>query len=110
MARILFKALITGILLFSPAVFPVTPSPVQAGNLSWTAVDTPGTAFNVISSPSEISDLTVSADGRTLYVVDTANSKVYRSDDGGAGWNELTSYLSSAGAELPAWQIAARPR
>ena len=109
MARILFKALITGILLFSPALFPVTPSPVQAGNLSWTAVDTPGTAFNVISSPSEISDLTVSADGHTLYVVDAANSKVYRSDDGGAGWNELTSYLISAGAELPAWQIAVAP-
>lgn len=86
-----------------------TPVPAQAGRLIWTTVDTPSTAFNVITSPSEISCLTVSADGRTLYAVDTANSKAYRSDDGGAGWNDLTNSLAAAGASLPAWQIAVAP-
>jgi hypothetical protein len=85
------------------------PAPAQAGRLIWSTVETPGTAFSVIASPSEISDLAVSSDGRTLYSVDTANGRVYRSDDAGASWNDLTNYLVTSGAAMPAWQIAMAP-
>jgi hypothetical protein len=89
--------------------FVTIPAPAQAGRLIWSTVDTPGTAFSVIASPSEISDIVISADGRTLFTVDTANSRVYRSDDAGAGWTDLTNYLVAAGAALPAWEIAVAP-
>ena len=72
-------------------------------------MDTPGTAFSVIASPSEISDLVVSPDGRTIFTVDTANGKLYRSADAGAGWNDLTNRLTTAGAAMPVWQIAIAP-
>lgn len=75
----------------------------------WSPVDTPSTAFNVVVSPSEINALTVCQDGRTIYVIDTANSKVYRSDDAGASFYDLSGYLAAAGAGLPAWFVAAAP-
>lgn len=81
-------------------------SPVYAGRMIWTTVDTPSSAFNVIVSPSEITDLVAGNDGRTFYAVDTAHGKVYRSDDACASWLDLTSYLLAAGAVMPAWQIA----
>ena len=93
------------------AILPalVLPQSLRAATLSWSMVDTPGTAFSVIASPSEISDLVVAADGRTLLAIDTAGGKAYRSDDGGAGWNDLTNALIAAGAVLPAWQAAVAP-
>ena len=108
MARI-FKACLNCLLALCLGILLLPPAPAQAGRLIWTTVDTPGTAFSVIASPSEVTDLTVSADGRTLYAIDTANSKVYRSDDGGASWSDLTAYLATAGAAMPAWQIAVAP-
>ncbi len=85
------------------------PAPVNAGRMIWSVVETPSNAFNVVVSPSEITAFTAGQDGRTIYSVDTANSKVYRSDDAGASWNDLSNYLVTAGAALPAWLIAVAP-
>ena len=85
------------------------PAPVNAGRMIWSTVETPSNALNVIVSPSEITAITAGQDGRTIYSVDAANSKVYRSDDAGASWNDLSNYLVTAGAALPAWLVAVAP-
>lgn len=98
---------ILGALLASTTI--LLPAPAQAGRMIWSTVDTPGSAFNVIVSPSEINFLQVCQDGRTIYATDTANSKLYRSDDAGASWFDLTGNLIRAGAALPAWMITTAP-
>jgi hypothetical protein len=85
------------------------PTPVQADRMTWSSVETPSSSFNVVVSPSEINFMQMGLDGRTMYATDTANSKVYRSDDAGVSWYDLSRYLLTAGATLPAWQIAAAP-
>lgn len=105
-SRLLFLSVCL-MLVMTASLFPTVPA--QAGRLAWSMVETPGTALSIIASPSEISDLTVSNDGRTIFTVDTANSRLYRSDDAGAGWTDLTNHLVSAGASLPAWHIAVAP-
>jgi len=92
------------IILISCFVLPSQPA--YAGRMIWTPVDTPSNAFNVIVSPSEVSDLVAGVDGRTFYAVDTVHGRVYRSDDACASWIDLTGYLITAGAVMPAWQIA----
>lgn len=86
-----------------------TPTPAQAGRMIWSTVDTPSNTFFTILSPSEINFIQVCQDGRTIYSVDTANSKLYRSDDAGASWFDLSNSLLAAGATLPAWSISAAP-
>lgn len=75
----------------------------------WSTVDTPSNYFNVVVSPSEVNFLAVASDGRTIYAVDIPNKHLYRSDDGGSSWNELSNYLLAAGAVLPAWNLALAP-
>ncbi len=87
----------------------LVPLPVQAGRMIWSAVDTPGSQFNVLASPSEINFLAQSRDGRTFYASDTSQSRLYRSDDSGISWLEVGGNLLSAGAELPSWNIAISP-
>ncbi|MBN1375589.1 MAG: hypothetical protein JXA01_05500 [Dehalococcoidia bacterium] len=84
-------------------------SDVNAGRMLWSPVDTPCNTFNVVVSPSEINSLAICQDGRTIYCIDTANSKVYRSDDAGASYYDLSGYLTAAGASLPAWFVATAP-
>ncbi|MCX6005270.1 MAG: hypothetical protein NT082_06320, partial [Chloroflexi bacterium] len=92
------------------AQFTGTSSPVNAGRMIWSMVDTPSDNYsNVIVSPSEINALAASMDGRTLYAVDTANQRLYRCDDGGSSWTDITNNLAAAGATLPAWNIALAP-
>jgi len=83
--------------------------PAQAGRMIWSAVDTPGNQFNVVASPSEINFLAQSRDGRTFYASDTSQSRIYRSDDSGGSWTEISGNLLAAGAELPAWNIVISP-
>jgi len=100
------RLLINTLLLISAITqFIGAPFPVNAGSMIWSVVDTPSDSyFNVIVSPSEISALASGADGRTLYAVDTANLRLYRSADGGASWTDITNNLTAAGAALPARQ------
>ncbi len=97
---------ITIFLTSGPIVFP---SPVQAGRMTWTPVDTPSNQFNVIVSPSEINAMAVAPGGGTIYAVDTANSRLYRSDNAGTSWLDISNTLVTAGAAFPAWNIAIAP-
>ncbi|MBM4447458.1 MAG: hypothetical protein FJ023_08995 [Chloroflexi bacterium] len=85
-----------------------TPS-AHAGTMQWTTVDTPNNTGNVIISPSEIDAIAIGSDSRTFYAIDIPNSKVYKSSNGGITWDDLTGYLTIAGAVLPAWNIAIAP-
>jgi hypothetical protein len=53
--------------------------------------------------------MAMSTDGRTFYAADTANSKLYRSDDAGVSWTEISNFLVSCGATLPVWNISLSP-
>lgn len=90
-------------------IIPARPVSVNAGTTQWDIVDTPSSKDNVIVSPSEVNDIAIGFDGRTSYAVDIANSKVYKSMNGGIKWDELTTSLMGAGAILPAWKIAIAP-
>lgn len=91
------------VLLLSAALVPCT---VQAETaLEWIEVDKPGLEGNVVVSPSEVSEIVVGSNG-VLYALDGENSKVYRSLDAGVSWEDMTSYLVDASAELPASKIA----
>jgi hypothetical protein len=92
-----------------PALASLIPLPAQAGRMIWSVVDTPSSFFNALISPSEINFLTMSADGRTFYAADTATSKLFRSQDGGINWLEISHNLVSSGASLPVWNIAIAP-
>lgn len=88
---------------------PTKPALSHPGTMQWSIVDTPSSAGNVIASPSEINALAIGRDGRTLYAIDTAHGKIYKSINGGVTWNELTNQLIRAGAVLPAWNVATAP-
>jgi hypothetical protein len=98
-------ALITIICLAIPA----SPPSAHAGTMKWSTVDTPSSIGNVMLSPSEINAIAIGNDGITLYAIDIPNNKVYKSVNGGITWDDLSSYLASAGAALPAWNIAMAP-
>jgi len=97
--------LITIICLIIPASSPSA----HAGTMKWSIVDTPSNMGNVVLSPSEINAIAIGNDGITLYAIDTSNNKIYKSLNGGITWDDLSSNLTSAGAALPAWNIAVAP-
>jgi len=76
--------------------------------LKWAEVGKPGAKGKVIVTPSEVSRI-VAGRGDILYAIDSENSKVYRSDNGGLSWTDITSSLVAAGAVLPASEIAVTP-
>lgn len=62
----------------------LVPLPAQADSaLKWEDIDKPGTNGNVVVSPSEVSEIAIGSSG-VLYVIDSANSALYRSLDGGS--------------------------
>ena len=90
----------------------IKPALAHPGKLIWSIVDTPAPdqATNIIVSPSEINAIALGYDDETFYAVDTANSEVYKSTDGGVTWNDdLTANLIRYNASLPAWNIAVAP-
>ena len=70
--------------------FPKFVAADTADVLRWSAVDMPGTTGNIIVTPSEVSKIAVSA-GNIIFAMDTPNSKVYRSKNGGSTWDDITS-------------------
>ena len=97
--------LLAVLLLFTALV----PYPAQADTvLKWTAVEKPGPEGNIVVTPSEVSEIAVGDDG-VLYAIDSEYSRVYRSLNAGVTWEEITSYLVDADAELPASNIAVAP-
>jgi len=92
------------LLLLSAWLFP-SPAQADSGTLEWAKIDKPGDNGNLVVTPSEVSEIAIGRDN-VLYAIDTPNSKVYRSLDVGVTWEDITSYLVDAGAELPASKIA----
>jgi len=87
----------------------LTPYPAQADTaLEWTEVAKPGPEGNIIVTPSEVSEIAIGRNG-VLYTIDSENSRGYRSLDAGLSWEDISSALSDAGAELPASKIAVAP-
>jgi photosystem II stability/assembly factor-like uncharacterized protein len=100
---------ITLIVLLLIAVFSVPlvsqPGALHAETMAWSIVNTPDNTNNVVVSPSEINALAAGPDGITFFAADIPHSKLYRSIDGGAGWQDISNNLTSAGATLPVWNI-----
>ena len=83
--------------------------PAQADSaLKWEEIDKPGTNGNVVVSPSEVSEIAIGSSG-VLYAIDSANSALYRSLDGGVTFEDITDKLAGEGAGLPASKIAVAP-
>jgi len=98
-----------GLLVLLLLCATLVPLPAQADSaLKWEEIDKPGTNGNVVVSPSEVSEIAVGSNG-VLYAVDSANSAVYRSLDGGVTWEDITDKLAGEGAGLPASKIAVAP-
>ncbi len=99
------------VILVQLAIISILSQPVvtDADTMRWSPVSTPDEHGNVIVSPSEVNAIAISTDGQTLYAIDIPNSKIYKSTNGGFSWNELTNQLASAGATLPAWNVALAP-
>jgi photosystem II stability/assembly factor-like uncharacterized protein len=98
-----------GLLTFLLLSALLVPSPAQADiPLKWAVVDKPGKEGNIVVSPSEVSEIAVGSSS-VIYVIDSEYSKIYRSLDAGKKWEDITSGLLDAGAELPASKIAVSP-
>jgi hypothetical protein len=99
------------LLLVVTSFFLIAPRPTVAqasAVLKWAQVDKPGRNGNIVVNPSEVSDIAVGR-GNILYAIDSANSKLYRSDNAGLTWLDITSAILHAGASLPATKIACAP-
>jgi len=100
------------LLLVTLLLAPLGVQPISAqssgGNMQWGLIDGIGSAGNVVVNPSEVSEFTIGAGG-VFYAIDIPNSKVYRSQSSGLDWDEITSFLTLAGAALPVTAIAASP-
>lgn len=98
-----------GLLMLLLLCTTLMPLPAQADSaLKWEEIDKPGTNGNVVVSPSEVSEIAIGGSG-VLYAVDSANSALYRSLDGGVTWEDITDKLASEGAGLPYGKIAVAP-
>lgn len=88
----------------------LVPSSAQAEStaLEWTVISKPGDSGYLVVTPSEVSQIAVGQDD-VIYALDIPNSRLYRSLNGGSTWKEMTSYLTDAGAGLPATLVAVAP-
>jgi hypothetical protein len=98
-----------GLLMLLLLCATLVPLPAQADSaLKWEEIDKPGTNGNVVVSPSEVSEIAIGSSG-VLYAVDSSNSTLYRSLDGGVTWEDITDKLAGEGAGLPYGKIAVAP-
>jgi len=76
--------------------------------LTWSVIKTPSEGpANVIRSNSEINSMALG--NGIFYCADTANSKLFRSIDGGYSFTDISASLTAAGAKLPVWPVAVAP-
>jgi len=93
---------------FSLFLTLVPPVQAQVPVLEWTEVDVPGDNDFTVVSPSEVTGIAAGRNG-LVYAIDGEHGRVYRSLEYGLGWEDITKYLESAGAILPATFIAVAP-
>ena len=75
--------------------------------LKWEVVDKPGARGEIVLVPSEINRIATSGD--VVYAVDTANSRLHRSGNGGGTFKDITSALKNSQVTLPIHEIAVAP-
>ena len=75
--------------------------------LKWEVVEKPSIKNEIVVVPSEINRIATSRD--IVYVVDTANSKLHRSDNGGLTFRDITAALRNSGAQMPPHEIGVAP-
>jgi len=110
MKRVKRGRVLSALLLFSLLINIALPSAAAAeapAPLKWEKIDKPGPNGEIILSPSDINRMVASHD--VVYVVDTNNGKLHRSNNGGLTFNDITSTLRSYGAQMPAHEIAVAP-
>ena len=95
-------------LIFCALLAPASAQAQSQATCRWAEAGKPGAAGNVIVSPSEVSGIAIGK-GSVFYAIDSANKKVYRSQNAGIGWEDITSYLNAAAAVLPVTRIAVAP-
>ncbi|MFC1987341.1 WD40/YVTN/BNR-like repeat-containing protein [Chloroflexota bacterium] len=76
--------------------------------LKWVEINKPGPNGNIIASSSEVSEIAVGRGGN-IYAINSENSTVYKSINGGASWDDIASNVVAAGAGLPASKIVLAP-
>ncbi|MDD5312095.1 MAG: hypothetical protein PHO26_03535 [Dehalococcoidia bacterium] len=111
----------TAFLLFALLTNLVIPCTATAGStppLKWERIEKPGKTGNVIVCPSEINQLAISYDNITnknvIFVVDSVGDnitpgKLYRTDNGGTSFIDMTKNIADAGAQLPLRKIGVAP-
>lgn len=76
--------------------------------LQWNVIEVPGRRDGIIMLNSEVSRIAVGRGG-ILYAIDSRVGGVYRSENGGSTWTEITANLVAAGIILPAQEVAVCP-
>ncbi len=90
-------------------LFPPSASGEGLGlPLKWNVVETPGRRGCIIMLDSEVSRIAVGRGG-VVYAIDSRKGGVYRSENGGSTWTEITANLVAAGVDLPAQEAAVCP-
>lgn len=101
-------------LIFIPIshILQVTPANAAQRTLSWSVVETPNNNPGgiIADNYSGINAIALGPDNRTFYAADTANAILYKSIDAGITWyTEIGNRLTTAGAQLPVWNLAISP-
>ncbi len=78
----------------SSFVWAMPVAAANPGDEKWAEVNVPSTTDNVILPGSQINDIAVGTDGKTMYVVDKNNDaamKIFKSTDGGKTFDDITN-------------------
>ena len=103
---LLLVLIVVQYVLFFPS--PLSGEEAITDVLRWAVVDSPGEKGNVIVSPSEVNKIAVGR-GNTIYAIDSQNNIVYRTDNAGLSWEDITEGLTRVGATLPIVDIVVAP-
>ena len=79
-----------------PAEVEIT---VTASKKEEPEVQPPVTSQLLIVTNSEVSRIAVAGYGNVIYALDSANGRIYKSDQGGFGWRDISSRITGA----PTW-------
>lgn len=94
--RFYISALLLPVIIISSIVLPFAPAGASS-QLKWEEVDKPGIRGYIVVNLSDISKIAVST-GNIIYAIDSINNVLYRSDNGGSTWSDITNNLLRAGA------------
>jgi hypothetical protein len=72
----------------------IDPTPATS---SFTVAILPSGGLLILSN-SEVNRIAVGADGKSIYALDSANSRLYKSSHGGRGWVDISAGVTGAAA------------